>query len=78
MQTKKVDIDILNKELSVLQKVLDKASKNKVIHKNKAARLKSRYAKKVSAHIERKADKSSKSSKSAGKSANTPGKKSKS
>ena len=31
-----------------LQSVLDKASNNKVIHKNKASRLKSRYAKKIS------------------------------
>ncbi len=30
-----------------LQSVLDKASNNKVIHKNKAARLKSRFAKKI-------------------------------
>jgi len=46
---KKVDIDILNKELMILQKVLDKASKNNVIHKNKANRLKSRYANKITA-----------------------------
>jgi ribosomal protein S20 len=30
-----------------LQSVLDKAANNKVIHKNKASRLKSRYAKKL-------------------------------
>ena len=30
-----------------LQSALDKATNNKVVHKNKAARLKSRYAKKV-------------------------------
>ncbi len=40
LQTKKVDVDILNSDLMVLQKVLDKAAKNKVIHKNKANRLK--------------------------------------
>lgn len=37
--------DILNENYKELQSVLDKASKNKVIHKNKAARLKSRIAK---------------------------------
>ena len=47
----KADADILNKELTALQKVLDKAAKNKVIHKNKANRLKSRYAKKITALI---------------------------
>ncbi|MBU0649840.1 30S ribosomal protein S20 [Patescibacteria group bacterium] len=31
----------------VLQSVLDKAAKHKVIHKNKASRLKARYAKKL-------------------------------
>jgi ribosomal protein S20 len=30
-----------------LQSVLDKAANNKVIHKNKASRLKSRYAKRL-------------------------------
>ena len=49
VENKKVDAVILNKELLVLQKVLDKASKNNVIHKNKAKRLKSRYAKKIAA-----------------------------
>lgn len=49
LKTGKVDTDILNKELSVLQKVLDKATKNNVIHKNKANRLKSRYANKITA-----------------------------
>lgn len=52
LETKKADVDILNKDLTVLQKVLDKASKNNVIHKNKASRLKSRYAKKVSAQTQ--------------------------
>jgi len=33
------------KDLSELQKALDKASKKRAIHKNKANRLKSRYAK---------------------------------
>jgi small subunit ribosomal protein S20 len=39
----------LNAKLKELQKRLDKASKEKAIHKNKANRLKSRYAKKISA-----------------------------
>ncbi|HLC93731.1 MAG TPA: 30S ribosomal protein S20 [Patescibacteria group bacterium] len=43
--------DILNKEQAALQKLLDKAAKNKVIHKNKANRLKSRYAKKIAAQV---------------------------
>ena len=49
LKTGKGDADILNKELSVLQKALDKATKNKVIHKNKANRLKSRYPNKIAA-----------------------------
>jgi len=49
VENKKVDVDILNKELMALQKILDKAAKNKVIHKNKANRLKSRYAKRITA-----------------------------
>lgn len=43
------DKSITSKELSLFQKVLDKASKNKTIHKNKANRLKSRYAHKLAA-----------------------------
>ncbi|GIW69264.1 MAG: 30S ribosomal protein S20 [Patescibacteria group bacterium] len=35
--------------LRALQGILDKAAKEKVIHKNKANRLKSKYARKVSA-----------------------------
>jgi small subunit ribosomal protein S20 len=42
--------DILKENLSILQKVLDKASKKKVIHRNKANRLKSRFANKIAAH----------------------------
>lgn len=41
----------LNAMQTALQKVLDKAAKNNVIHKNKANRLKSRYAKKLAAHL---------------------------
>jgi small subunit ribosomal protein S20 len=35
----------------LLQKILDKAAKEKVIHKNKANRLKSKYAKKISVQV---------------------------
>lgn len=49
LKTKNKGTDILNKNLMALQKVLDKAAKNKVIHQNKAKRLKSRYAKRISA-----------------------------
>ncbi len=49
LENKQIDADILNKELMALQKVLDKAAKNNVLHKNKANRLKSRYAKKITA-----------------------------
>jgi small subunit ribosomal protein S20 len=59
LETKNVDADILNKELSAFQKILDKAAKSQVIHKNKANRLKSLYAKKISARTEAKATKQS-------------------
>ena len=49
IENKKVDADILSKEFIVLQKVLDKSAKNHVVHKNKAKRLKARYAKKIAA-----------------------------
>lgn len=45
--------DILKKDEAKLQKILDKAAKNKVIHKNKANRLKSRIAKRISAYEEK-------------------------
>ena len=41
--------EVAKDQMQVLQRVLDKASKEKVIHKNKANRLKSRYARKISA-----------------------------
>ena len=40
---------LVKEEVSLLQKTLDKAAKNKIIHKNKANRLKSKYAKRISA-----------------------------
>jgi len=46
---------LLNDEsLKNVQSVLDKAANNKVIHKNKAARLKSRFAKKVAKETSKK------------------------
>ncbi len=52
LQTKGANADILNDEYKALQKVVDKAAKEKVIHKNKASRIKARFAKKISAHDE--------------------------
>lgn len=42
--------DILKENLNNLQKIVDKAAKNKIIHKNKANRIKSGFANKISAH----------------------------
>ena len=50
LQTAPKNADILNKELTALQKTLDKATKNKAIHKNKANRLKSKFAKMIFAN----------------------------
>ena len=41
--------NVIAEKYKVLQKALDKASKEIVIHKNKANRVKSRYAKRISA-----------------------------
>lgn len=45
----KASVETLVQKLQLLQKAADKAAKNKAIHKNKANRLKSRYAQKISA-----------------------------
>jgi small subunit ribosomal protein S20 len=45
----KDDKKILNNKLVLLQKSLDKAAKEKTIHKNKANRVKSMYARKIAA-----------------------------
>ena len=45
------DKQVVLEKMVVLQKSLDKAVKEKTIHKNKANRVKSRYAKKISAQI---------------------------
>ena len=47
--SKDTDTAILSNKLITLQKTVDKASKEKVIHKNKANRLKSDYANKITA-----------------------------
>ncbi|MBP7928312.1 30S ribosomal protein S20 [Patescibacteria group bacterium] len=47
LSSKSVVAADLSKDLSVVQKLVDKASNKKVIHKNKANRLKSRYAHKI-------------------------------
>jgi len=39
--------EVLKNKLTVLQKMLDKSAKEKVIHKNRANRLKSIYAEKI-------------------------------
>ncbi len=50
LESKKGALGDMMKEQSLLQKALDKASKEKVIHKNKASRMKARFAKKIAAH----------------------------
>jgi len=47
--TEKEDEKILKEKYVSLQKSLDKAAKEKTIHKNKANRVKSRYARKIAA-----------------------------
>lgn len=57
-------VEDLNKSLSLAQKVLDKASKENVIHKNKANRIKSKLALKLKSNDSKPATKkSAKSSK---------------
>jgi ribosomal protein S20 len=43
----KEEAKVLAEKLTILQKVCDKAAKEKVIHKNRANRLKSTYAHKI-------------------------------
>ena len=51
LDAKSIDKDLLDNQLSSLQKVLDKASKEKVISKNKANRIKSKYANRITAQV---------------------------
>ena len=53
----KKPVEELNKALTALQKAADKAVKEKVIHKNKSNRLKSLYARKISALLSAKPSK---------------------
>lgn len=55
------DLAIIKKDESTLYKVVDKAARNNVIHKNKAKRIKSRISKKISAHDQGTASKKAKS-----------------
>ena len=45
----KEDFKVISEKFILLQKYLDKAVKEKVIHKNKSNRVKSNYARKISA-----------------------------
>ncbi|RJR26895.1 30S ribosomal protein S20 [candidate division WWE3 bacterium] len=54
LDNKNAKPEILNSQLTAVQKVLDKAAKEKVIHKNKSNRLKSRYAKSIAALLSKK------------------------
>lgn len=55
--------ELLTEKLVLIQKLLDKSAKKKVIHKNRVNRLKSKYAKKVAALSGKaKANKASKNS----------------
>ena len=59
--TKSIDADeskeVIIEKLKALQKALDKAAKEKVIHKNKANRVKSRYALRISALFSKEGEK---------------------
>lgn len=54
---KVTDSNVVAEQLTVLQKAVDKATKEKVIHKNKANRLKSNYARKTAKLVEKSAAK---------------------
>ncbi|MBP8961276.1 30S ribosomal protein S20 [Patescibacteria group bacterium] len=50
LQNESTEVGVLKEKEILLQKYSDKATKEKVISRNKANRLKSRYAQKISAH----------------------------
>ncbi len=50
LRSKGVSAEVLQEKIVLLQKYADKATKEKVISRNKANRLKSRYAHKISAY----------------------------
>lgn len=62
--------NIVIEKFQALQKALDKAAKEKVIHKNKANRVKSKYALKISALFSKEGEKPS--TKPAAKAAKKP------
>lgn len=49
----KAPVEVVSESYIALQKALDKASKKKVLHKNKVNRLKSKYARKAAALLEK-------------------------
>ena len=54
----KEDFKVISEKFILLQKYLDKAVKEKVIHKNKSNRVKSNYARKISALVPKKEERS--------------------
>ena len=54
---KVTDSTVVAEQLTALQKAVDKATKEKVIHKNKANRLKSNYAIKTAKLVEKSSSK---------------------
>lgn len=54
---KNVDQKVVSEQLTILQKTVDKATKEKVIHINKANRLKSNYARKTAKLVEKSSSK---------------------
>lgn len=63
LQTKGSTLGILKEKESLLQKYADKASKKNVISKNKANRLKSKYAQRITAYFGKDKTKNKESSK---------------
>jgi len=59
------DPKVLAEQLTALQKTVDRATKEKVIHKNKANRLKSNYAHKTAKLVEKSTASKAKSTKKA-------------
>jgi len=55
---KVTDSKVIAEQLTILQQAVDKATKEKVIHKNKANRLKSNYARKTAKLVEKSSSKS--------------------
>ena len=62
LKDKTASIDIIREEETALYRVVDKAAKKNVIHKNKASRVKSRVSRSISAYEQ--SNKSSKTTRS--------------